>query len=298
MRAPGRTCGAPVLAEVAGTRGENVTAAGRTTLPGKSTGRPCSANACAAPWSGVTARAGCTTDGLRPWNRSGNPRHRRRRTGSGRTGGHARAGGGGDHLSERPGHATMAQRERLGVAVGRRDPGRTPSLTSTGRVQGRGGVRAGWLKGGCRRARPGVVPPRSTAGSCSRRHLRRCTAGPRPSLPAHRVSPRWRRARCPPPRPADPPGCPLPRGARSPPRRFRARLAYASGHAAWLRRPGGQRADGQGRVRGDQGPSGPESNMYSINWLGWSFARRPAGTTGGGGSHARVAGQPAPTGGI
>ena len=28
-------------------------------------------------------------------------------------------------------------------------------------------------------ARPGVVPPRSTAGSCSRRHLRRCTAGPR-----------------------------------------------------------------------------------------------------------------------
>jgi len=31
----------------------------------------------------------------------------------------------------------MAQRERLGVAGGRRDPGRTPSLTSTGRVQGR-----------------------------------------------------------------------------------------------------------------------------------------------------------------
>ena len=48
------------------------------------------------------------------------------------------------------------------------------------------------------------------------------------SLSPHRVSPRWRRARCPPPRPADPPGCPLPRGARSP-RRFRARLAYASG---------------------------------------------------------------------
>ena len=44
-----------------------------------------------------------------------------------------------------------AQRERLGVADGRRDPGRTPSLTSTGRVQGRGGVRPGWLKGGCRR---------------------------------------------------------------------------------------------------------------------------------------------------
>ena len=35
-------------------------------------------------------------------------------------------GGGGDHLSQRPGHATMAQRERLGVADGRRDPGRTP----------------------------------------------------------------------------------------------------------------------------------------------------------------------------
>src|SRR5580693_2727611 len=47
-RAPGRTCGAPILAEVAGTRGENATAAGRTSLRGKSTGRPRSANACAA----------------------------------------------------------------------------------------------------------------------------------------------------------------------------------------------------------------------------------------------------------
>jgi hypothetical protein len=56
LRARGRPCGAPVLVEVAGTRGENATAAGRTTLPGKSTGRPRSANACAAPWSGVTTR--------------------------------------------------------------------------------------------------------------------------------------------------------------------------------------------------------------------------------------------------
>ncbi len=41
---PGRTCGAPVLAGVAGTRGENVTAAGRTTLPaidGTTTQREC-----------------------------------------------------------------------------------------------------------------------------------------------------------------------------------------------------------------------------------------------------------------
>ena len=179
---------------------------GRAHHPARQVDRPRSANACAAPRSGVTTRAGCTTGGLRPWNRSGNPRHRRRRTGSGRTGGHAGTGGGGDHLPERSGHATMAQRGRLGVADGRPDPGRTPSLTSTGRVQGRGGVRAGWLKRDSAGARPGVVPPGSTAGSCSRRHLRRCTAGPRPSLSAHRVSPRWRRARCPPPRPADPPG--------------------------------------------------------------------------------------------
>jgi hypothetical protein len=172
---------------------------GRTHHPARQVDRPRSANARAAPWSAVTTRAGCTTDGLRPWNRSGNPRHRRRGTGSGRTGGHAGTGGGGDHRPGRPGHATMAQRERLGVADGRRDPGRTPSLTSTGRVQGRGGVRAGWLKGDSAGARPGVVPPRSTAGSSSRPHLRRCAAGPRPSLSAHRVSPRWHRARCPPP---------------------------------------------------------------------------------------------------
>ena len=125
---------------------------GRAHHPARQVDRPRSANACAAPRSGVTTRAGCTTGGLRPWNRSGNPRHRRRRTGSGRTGGHAGTGGGGDHLPERSGHATMAQRGRLGVADGRPDPGRTPSLTSTGRVQGRGGVRAGWLKGGFRRS--------------------------------------------------------------------------------------------------------------------------------------------------
>ena len=70
-RAPSRTCGAPILAGVAGTQGENVTAAGRTSLPGKSAGRPRSANACAAPWSGFTTRAGRTTGWLRSWNRSG-----------------------------------------------------------------------------------------------------------------------------------------------------------------------------------------------------------------------------------
>ena len=74
------------------------------------------------------ARVAPPTGWLRSWNRSGDLLHRRRRTGSGRTGGHDRAGGGGDHLSQRPGHATMAQRERLGVADGRRDPGRTPGL--------------------------------------------------------------------------------------------------------------------------------------------------------------------------
>ena len=69
-RPPGPPCGAPVLAGVAGTRGENATAAGRTTLHGKSTGRPRSANALRAR-SGFTTRVGCTTDWLRSWNRSG-----------------------------------------------------------------------------------------------------------------------------------------------------------------------------------------------------------------------------------
>ena len=96
MRAPqAGACGAPISAGVAGTQGENVTAAGRTSLPGKPSGRPRSANTCAAPWSGAAARAGCTTGWLRSWNRPGDLLHRRRRTGSGRTGGHARAGGGG-----------------------------------------------------------------------------------------------------------------------------------------------------------------------------------------------------------
>ena len=43
--------------------------------PARQVDRPRSANACAEPRSGVTTSAGCTTDGLRPWNRSGNPRH-------------------------------------------------------------------------------------------------------------------------------------------------------------------------------------------------------------------------------
>jgi hypothetical protein len=58
----------------------------------------------------------------------------------------------GVRLHESTTQQAPGQRERLGVADGRRDPGRTPSLTSTGRVQGRSGVRAGWLKGGFRRS--------------------------------------------------------------------------------------------------------------------------------------------------
>lgn len=53
---------------------------GRAHHPARQVDRPSSADACAVPWSGVTTRAGCTTGRLRPWNRSGNPRHRRRRT--------------------------------------------------------------------------------------------------------------------------------------------------------------------------------------------------------------------------
>ena len=148
-----------------------------------------------------------------------------------------------------------AQRERLGVADGRRDPGRTPQSHI---YRTRSGPRwcTTWLAVG---GMPPELGPASSlldplrdhalVGTCGDAQLGRAFALASSSLP-------WRRARCPPPRPADPPGCPLPRGTRSPPRRFRARLAYASGHAAWLRRPGGQRADGQGRVRGDHGPSG------------------------------------------
>ena len=183
------------------------------------------------------------------------------------------------------------------TAAGAHQPARQAGGTAT-----RSGPRwcTTWLAvGGCRRSSARRRPPRSIAGSCSRRHLRQCTAGPRPSLSAPRVSPRWRRARCPPPRPADPPGA-----------RYLAELGRRRGDfgLGWLT-PAGMppgyafQAGNEQTIRGGSGAIRairPESNMYPIkaSWLGWSFARRPAGGTGGRGSHARVAGQSAATGGI
>ena len=69
-------------------------------------------------------------------------------------------------ITSRSGLATPrwpAQRERPGIAGGRRDPGRTPTLTSTGRVQGPGGIRPGWLRG-CHRSRPARRRPPSIHG--------------------------------------------------------------------------------------------------------------------------------------
>ena len=161
-------------------------------------------------------------------------------------------------ITSRSGLATPRWRSASARASGgRRDPGRTPTLTSTGRVQGPGGIRPGWLQG--MPPGPGPAPSPLIHGGIM--------LSPAPAAmhswaaalaPGSSSLPSPARGKMPPPRPADPPGCPPPRGARSPPRRFRARLAYASGHAAWLRRPGGQRADDQGRVRGDQAirPSG------------------------------------------
>ena len=149
-------------------------------------------------------------------------------------------------------------------------PEEPASLTSTGRVQGPRWCTSWLAEGGIPPgARPGVVPPGSAAGSCSRRHLRRCAAGLRPWLSAHRVSPRWRRARCSPPRPADPPVA-----------RYLAELGRRRGdvglgglrqRACRLATPS-RRATSRrsGAGPGRSGAIRPESNMYptKASWLG------------------------------